>query len=138
MTNEFSDWDNSCNDYADTYYKIVGTWTDGVSLRFIVDDTNDRLIYNGDSGIIFLFSGASNVSTDKASTLTYGLYKNGTLVTGAESPVSFASPSKYATMAICSTITLNTNDYLEIWAKSDIANTTITASLLKIVFMWEI
>jgi hypothetical protein len=39
----------------DTYEKVVGNWSDGTLNYFTVDDVNDRLIYNGPSGVNFFF-----------------------------------------------------------------------------------
>ncbi len=82
-------------------------------------------------------NGVSDIKVDKACEITYALYKNGELVTGAETPHSFASASKYSTISITTLITVNPGDYFEAWAKSDDATVTLTINSLKILFFGE-
>ena len=124
-------------DAVDTYQKIIGTWTDGCANRFTVDDVNDRIIYNGVRSMVALMNGVSDIQTDKACQITYALYKNGTLVTGAETPHTFASASKYATISITTLIEIAANDYFEVWAKCDDNTVTLTINSLKILFFGE-
>lgn len=119
------------------YAKVTGTWHDGSIYGFTVDDVNDRLRLTGSTGC-YLFNGTSYVKTDKACTLTYGLYKNGVLVTdsqghGLETPVDIASSSKFETLSICTLIPLNSGDYMEVWVKAD-QSVSLDINSLNIVF----
>jgi len=119
------------------YEKIVGTWGDGDCCHFTIDDVNDRLIYTGQDGVSFLFNGVADVSIDKASDISFALYKNGSLVVGAETPHSFSAPSKTSTLSICRIKTLNSGDYLEVWAKCSDDTATITINGLNITAWGE-
>jgi hypothetical protein len=114
---------------VDTYEKIIGTWSDGISVKFTVDDVNDRLIYTGDDTLTFIMNGVSNLSVDRSCQTTYGLYVNGVLVPGAETPHTFAASARVDTISISGLIELKKNDYIEIWAKCDTAGTTMTIQL---------
>lgn len=117
----------------DTYEKVVGAWSDGCLNYFTLDDVNDRLIYNGPSGVCFLFVGTSDLSISSApSTIHYALYINDSLVPGAETPHTFTAPSKTSNISINKIITLNNGDYLEVWSKCDTGGYTITIGSLSI------
>lgn len=122
---------------VDTYEKVVGTWTDGCANNFAISDANDRITYIGCQSMCFLFNGVSDLSVDKACITTFGLYKNGALVTGAETPHGFTSPSKIGTISIAKLIQLNKGDYLEVWAKCDTTAVTMTFNTLSILFFGE-
>lgn len=117
---------------AGTYYKIEDTWTVFADPKgFTVDAGNDRLVYSGATGA-FLFSGSSDLSVDKNCKITYGLHKNGVLVPGAETPHDFGSANSTSNISITAILTLEADDYLEVWAKSDIATTALTVASLAI------
>lgn len=122
---------------VNTYQKIVGTWSDGFSNNFTISDANDRITYIGTQTMIFLFNGVADCSVDKACVTTFGLYKNGSLVTGAETPHGFTSASKIGTVSISRLIELKPGDYIEAWAKVDTAAVTITFNTLSISFFGE-
>jgi len=74
---------------AETYYKIAGLMGDGYSRGFTVE--NNQLIYNSIKKNYFLFNGASDLQVNKLCELTYSLYKNDVLVTGAQTPHTFVA-----------------------------------------------
>jgi hypothetical protein len=122
---------------TNTYEKVTGTWGDGCANNFTVSDANDRITYTGDQTMCFIFGGASDCSVNKACITHFGLYKNGSLVPGAETPHGFTSPSKIGTVSINRIIQLVKGDYLEVWAKVDTAAVTITFNTLVITFFGE-
>lgn len=122
---------------TNVYKKIVWPWSDWESNRFTIDDTNDRLVYDWDSGVHFHFVGISDLSSDKVSTITYWLFVNGSLLTGQETSVSFSSANKPVSISTIAIVNLNKNDYIEIWVKSDTASTTLTFNQLVITAFWE-
>lgn len=128
--------DTECTD-ADTYYKIDGTWTDGnnCNLGFSYDGTG-KITYTGEEAY-FLLNGVSDVSADKVCTITYGMYLNGSLVTGAETPHTFPNATSTSTIAISNIIKLNKGDYIEVYVKSDTINTTVTSSTLMITLLGD-
>lgn len=111
------------------YYQMIVSSTDSYNKNFSTNATG-TITYSGTSGLYFLFNGATNFLTDKAALVTYGLYVNGALATGAESPIDIAASSKRASNAITRVIQLNNGDKINIWVKSDQANTTITVDAL--------
>jgi hypothetical protein len=114
------------------YYKILGTFIDGDANGFVISD--NKLKYIGQSGTCFHFTGVSDLSVDKASQIIFSLYVNGLLYVGAQTPHDFPASAKVATISITSIVKLNQDDELEVYAKSDTANTTIAVSNLNIVF----
>lgn len=122
---------------TNTYQKVVGTWADGFSNNFTVSDANDRITYTGTQTEVFLFNGVADCSVDKACVTVFGLYKNGTPVTGAETPHGFTSASKIGTVSISRLIELKQGDYFEVWAKVDTSTVTITFNTLSILFFGE-
>lgn len=116
----------------DTYEKVVGNWSDGTLNYFTVDDVNDRLIYNGPSGVNFFFVGVSDIAISAADIIHYALFINGNLVPGAETPHSFDSPAKTTNISITRIFSLNHGDYLEVWSKCVNSGRTITIGSLAI------
>jgi len=124
---------NTILSVADTYYIVSGNFVDGDINDFSLS-SNGRLTYTGEE-CVFLLSGASDLEVDKASTVTYSLYKNGALVPTAQTPHTFVSSSKISNISITSLVLLSKDDYIEVWAKSDTEETTITAKTL-LVTLW--
>jgi hypothetical protein len=122
---------------ANTYEKIVGTWTDGCANNFTISDVNDRITYNGNRTMCAVMNGVSDISVNKACTVTFALYKNGSLLTGAETPHTFGYISRYSTISITTIIEITQNDYFEVWAKADDTSVTLTINSLKILFFGE-
>lgn len=120
-----------------TYQKVVGTWSDGMANNFTISDANDRITYTGAQTMCFFFAGGADASVDKACVTHFGLYKNGTLIPGAETPHGFTSPTKVGTISITKLIELKQGDYLEVWAKVDTTAVTISFNTLSILFFGE-
>jgi len=123
---------------ADTYYKIGGTWIDGNGCNnaFTYDGTG-KITFTGQSGTYFLFTGVSDLSVNVASRVTYGLYKNGVLVTGAETPTDFVSSSKVGEIGISHIFPIQKGDYFEIYVKSDGAGNIVTHNTLMLTFVGD-
>jgi len=127
----------ACTD-ADTYYKIGGTWTDGESSNNgFVYDGSGKLTYTGESGIHCLFNGTSDLRSSKVARITYGLYKNGSLVTNGETPVDFAHANSLRNISITNILKINKDDYFEVYVKSDTASTNVTSNTLMITFIGD-
>jgi len=124
--------DTTCTE-KDTFYKIAGTFADGDAYGFEVVD--NKLKYIGQSGPCFLFNGASDVQVNKACTATYALYKNGSIVEHSTTPHTFLSPSKTSNISITAIMTLNQNDELDVYCKSDTAGTVLSVKTLNIT-LW--
>jgi len=117
---------------AGQYYVIDGTFLDGISKGF--SKGNNKLIYNGPSGAVYNFTGASDVRTDQASLLTYGLFINDELVDGAETPHRFIDADKTSNMSITDIVRLNQGDEIEVRCKTDTAGAGYRVRTLGIVF----
>ena len=118
-----------------SYVKITGTWN-----NMLVD--NDDFTVDGVGRITcnksgcYHFVGDSNLTASSAGKIYYALYKNGLLIPGAETPTDVVSASKIGAIGINSFIELVETDYLEVWVKSDSAN-SVTSETLLITFMGD-
>lgn len=112
------------------YYKVPGVYAVFDHANFIAD-ANGKLTHLDAKGA-YALNGTSDTQVNKACKITYGLYKNGSILPGAESPHTFAASSKIDTLSIASILHIIKNDYLEVYAKSDIANTLLTPSTLHV------
>ena len=126
----------TCTD-ADTYYKVGGTWSDGNCLEGFTIDGSGKITYTGESGTVLLFNGVSDLSSDKVATITYALYKNGVLVTGAETPVSAEHANGIMNISITNFVPAQQYDYYEVYVKSDTANTIVTHNTLFLTFLGD-
>ncbi len=133
----YSPVNTTCTE-VNTYYKIAGTWTDGLTCNEgWIYDGSGKITYVGQSGTYFHFNGVSDMSANKVSTITYGLYKNGSLVPGAETPHTFPTASSTSTISITNIFPVNKGDYFEVYTKSDTSNTVVTSSTLMITFFGD-
>ena len=124
-----------CTDIG-TYYIIDGTWITPESINYgFSGNGSGRITYNGDKTLTFLFNGVSDLSVDKSCEITYGLYINGALVPGAETPHDFANTAKVDSISITNFVILNPGDYIEVWCKSDTITTEVTTNTLMITFL---
>jgi hypothetical protein len=124
---------------AGTYYKIysLGGFSDGENNNFTVDG-NGKITFTGLKGTNCITTGVSDVTADKQCQLYYALYKNGSLVANAETPVDINNPGKAKSIAITRMIPhLKSGDYFEIYVKSDVANTIVTHNTLFITFIGD-
>lgn len=115
-------------------YKITGTYSDGGTNREFATSAGGILEYTGEDGR-FLVNGTSDLEVNKASRVTYMLYVNGTLVTGAETPHDFASNSKIENISITRIVDVSNGDEIEVYAKSDTVNTNIDVNDLSVNFV---
>lgn len=122
---------------ANTYQKIIGTWSDGSANNWSVSDANDRLTYNGTQTLAFLFTGVMDFSASKANNCVIGLYKNGSLLAGAETYHEFTSVDKIGTIAITRILNVTPGSYFEVWIKSDDDTVVFTFSTINITFFGE-
>ena len=123
--------------HINTYEKVIGVWTDGCANNFTVDAVNSRLIYTGTYSKCALMNGVSDIRVNKACELTYALYKNGNLVTGAITPHTFTAAARTSTISITSLLNIENGDYFEVWAKTDTTGVILTIHSLKILFWGE-
>lgn len=120
---------------VDTYVKIVGTFADGLANNFTI--VANKLKWNGKNGTVFLVNGTSDLSVDKTCKTTYGLFKNGVLVPGAETPHDFPASLKVSSISITGIVSLDNGDEIDVHVKSDTINTKISVSTLRVTFWGE-
>lgn len=122
---------------ADTYYPITGTFNGSpcdLCTNFTPNGTGS-ITYNG-SGNVMLIDGTSDLSLSgaAAATITYGLFKNGSLVAGAESPTAVNFFNLLQTLSITSAIDSAENDVYDVRVKCDDAGRTLTVRTLNVRF----
>lgn len=122
---------------ADTYYNITGTFSGTLCNGFIRDGLG-KLTYKGTSGVSFLLNGTSDLETNSAGIVTYGLFINGFLVSHAETTHTFTSASKTENIAITGFPILNYNDEIEIYVKHSLAGSDVITLQLNTTFLGEI
>lgn len=120
----------------DEFIKISGDFCDGASYNFEIID--NKLKFLGSDNSVFLFMGVSDLQVNKACEIEYSLFKNSAIVVGAQTPHTFTAPAKTGTISIVSLITLNNGDELDVWVKSDTANTIFSIKTLNIVLWCEV
>lgn len=116
---------------ANTYQLVEGTWCDGSNNLFTI--SGNTLKYTGIEDVVVFFAGHSDLQVSKVGQLSYGLYKNGQLVSGAETPHTFVTSAKTSTISIAKIIELSYNDELEIWVKYDDDSAELTIYSLTIL-----
>jgi hypothetical protein len=122
---------------ADQYYKIGGTWAGSQCIGFVRDGLG-MITYKNGANITFLLNGTSDVRADKNCQITYALFKNGVLVPRAETPHTFNFANQIANIAITAFVeNLKYDDYLEVYCKSNVANTLITTETLIVTFLGD-
>jgi hypothetical protein len=114
------------------YYQINGVFTDGSVNNFTLA-ADGTLTYHGPD-CAFLMNGSSDYASDKTAEVTYGLYLNGVLAPGAETPHDFDAANKTENIAINVLVDLTAGDYINVYAKSDSATTVISLASLIVTF----
>jgi len=119
---------------ADQYYQVTGTFSgNDQSKNFTISDIDDDITYSG-SGGYFLLNGVSGVKSSKVATITYALFKNGSLVSQATTPFEYTQANTTKDIAITDILTINENDYFDVRAKSSVASNTLTIKDLRLTF----
>jgi hypothetical protein len=119
---------------ANEFYKIAGTFEDGETVGFTIAE--NKICWNGNNGIDFLFNGSSDVQVNKACTITYALFKNGILIPNVQTPHKFLSPSKTSNISITALVEINNNDEFDVYVKSDSAGTIVSVQTFNIT-LWR-
>jgi len=86
---------------------------------------SNKLTYTGTATRVFQIAATLSASAASADTLTFFLYKNGALITGAEIDRK-VSNNDIGAVAVSALVSLATNDYVEVWVESlGVANITL-------------
>lgn len=121
---------------ANTYVAVDGIFEISLSHWFSAN-ASGVMTFIGEKAIDFLFNGVSDVSADKNCRITYALFLNGSLVVPAQTPHDFASANKDENISITALLTLEPNDYIQIYAKSDTVSTIISVDTLQVTLWGE-
>ena len=117
---------------AGTPAKASGTTT-AMQLGDFTHPASNRLTYTGATARVFnvAFAGSVVKGSGGSSLASMYIYKNGTLVTGAEVLRQIANAADHGAGAVMCQVSLATNDYVELWlATSSGDNMTIEAGVL--------
>jgi len=115
-----------------TYYPVLGAFSDG-SVKAFVLDTVTGIITCKRRGT-YLAIGVSDMSAGKVAKVTYGMFKNGSLIPNAETPHDFTNAAQTSNISIAKLVVLQENDEIQVNIKSSVDNTDITVSTLMVVF----
>lgn len=118
------------------YYPLSGSFTDGNCKNFTLT-AGGVLTFIGHVPKVFLFNGSSDLSSSKVSIVTYALFINGSLATGAETPHSFTTAASVESLSITSMVYAFPGDQFQVYAKSNTASTTIDVNTLKVTLWGE-
>jgi len=112
------------------YYKVDATFTPwAVENLFEWDGINKRFKFTGTETRTFNFTiDITAESSVNNSRITYTMYHNGAMMTGVEAVKDFLNQNKEHRMGLNAQITMSTNDYLELWVKSDTAGAVARTS----------
>jgi hypothetical protein len=119
---------------ANNYYPISGVFSDNALDNGFITNSNGVLTYTGTTPAKFLVVGTSDCSVSKGCKLTYGLFKNGTLLSGAETPHDFVATAKSQNISISTIIALNTSDTIRVHSKSDQVSTDLSIQTMSLTF----
>ena len=118
---------------ANTPVKAAGTTT-AVNLFRVTSPANNRLTYTGTKTKRFLVSGA--LTTTMASVFgtyfTVSIAKNGTILPESKQKVRIANSSDQVSVMLSCTVSLATNDYIEVWVENNTDGTDIVLQNLNL------
>ena|SRR6056297_1321866 len=137
-TFRLSSTDTTQLDSAGTWYDIAGNFADGSLNDFSLDSGSGELTYNGTSGKWFIAFGNSDLKADKTCTITYSFAKNGSIITNADSIVTFKNANSYRALGVNRPIQLDNGDVINVMAKSTANTTTITVYGLYVTLLGDI
>lgn len=109
-----------------TAVKMAGTTTATGALNFTHAD--NKLTYTGTPTSRFFVIATVSVSVASgADNVSVQIYKDGSLITGAEQRANTSTSAAVANVVVAIDTTLATNSYLEIWLENEDATANITA-----------
>jgi len=116
---------------AGEWYKVSGAFEGYEPINFSISE-DGIAIYTGIKEVLSV-TGVSDIQTDKASTIEFGLFLNGELIPGATTPHTFSAPSKTENISITGLIELVLNDEVDVYCKSSVP-ITLTVNTLRVTF----
>ena len=120
---------------ADQWYPVLGVFTDGANHGFSLT-IDGQLTHTGNTAWI-LINGVADIEVDKACELTFGMFADGILIPGAETPHDFVANNKTDSIGITDINSIAKDLILQIYAKSSVVNTLLTTKNLRVSFWGE-
>ncbi len=117
---------------ANTPIKISGTTTTVNLFRF-TSAVNNRLVYSGTKSRFFTCTGSISV-TAATSNKTFNFYiaKNGVILPESKQSRKISNGADVGALSITATVSLDTNDYVELWVENTTDATAITAEAMNL------
>ena len=126
--------ENTYLENANEHYAINGVFSDGHSCGFTYTESGD-ITYRCQKKVGFA-SIACTMNIDKKSTnISLCLSRNGSLITGCNSSITFEKSFSYQTLVAFKNIELNYGDVFSLHLISDKADVTATVSSVQLI-MW--
>jgi hypothetical protein len=114
---------------ANTYYKIPGTTTQGNCSLFTMS-SNNRLQYTGSVSSTFIINSTISQTSNTTGTVYTAIAINGTVDLNTRVRCDCATINIYRHNSCSDVVTLNNNDYVELWVTHAVAGSTITVPTL--------
>jgi len=112
--------------------KVLGTTT-STNLFRVTMPTNNRLTYTGKKAKRFqVISSASIVSSGLNKSYTFYVAKNGTILPESRQQLQLPLTVDRGSITISCTVSLATNDYVELWVANNTDNISITVSTMNL------
>lgn len=111
-----------------TFYDVAGTWTVGGSPLFVTEASTGRLTYTGTADRRFMVVATASMTSAASNQATnWAIAKNGTPVAPAISR-KIGSGSDEGAVAVSTSVTLSTNDYVQLQISNDTGANDVTAT----------
>lgn len=117
---------------ANTWYKLNATTTEGFSRDGLVH-SNNRVTFTGSQVTIFKISGIASISSGNNNVLNVAFFKNGILHPCSEQSVTASGVGKASNIAFQCLISLNKNDFIEVYVKNQTGTTNITLDNINVI-----
>lgn len=114
-----------------TYYSVYDS-SQVVSVLKYFTAVSGLLTYNFTQKMFLRFVGDTGISVDKASTITFTLFKNG--IPELSTKLGFVNPTKLGAMGVNGLCEVSQGDTIEIKATSDTIDTILTIDSLEFSF----
>lgn len=118
---------------AGTYVKANGTTTAGSDILKFTTPTDNRLTYVGSSQVVLRFVAMINMSAGNNKEVRAKFAKNGSTVSGPPAKTTSSGTGDVSNFILTSIITLNTNDYVELFVTNQTDTTSVTVSDYQVV-----
>ncbi|WGK65594.1 hypothetical protein [Croceiramulus getboli] len=113
--------------------KVSGTTTSVANFRTDTNSANNRIVYEGSKSRRFFISASCTVDADNKKVFTFYVAKNGVILPSTGIPTNVVGNSDIRSLAFTGTVQLDEGDYIEIWAQSANASTTLEVEAMNLL-----